>query len=244
MLNARTFLDAARGVGGFLRPPMVEAREAAPPAPAPAPVLVPIRSIGPRERERVLQHLLGLSAHDRYLRFGYAASDEQIERYVGHLDFERDELFGIYNRRLDLIAMAHLAFSPDEQHRNCAEFGVSVSEHARGRGYGSRLFERAVVSARNEGVRLLFIHALSENTAMLKIARHAGATVERSGSESEAFLKLPEATLDSRMNEIAQDHFAEVDFQLKTHAKQFWAFLAGLQEVRSGVRAARDQSSP
>ena len=109
---------------------------------------------------------------------------------------------------------------------------------------GSRLFERAVVSARNEGVRLLFIHALSENTAMLKIARHAGAPVERSGSESEAFLKLPEATFDSRMNEIALDHFAQVDYQIKARAKQFWSFLAGLQEVRSGVRDARDRTSP
>jgi RimJ/RimL family protein N-acetyltransferase len=244
MLPARTFLSTALGVGGFLRPPVVAAQPAAAPARAPAPVLVPIRSIGPRERGRIRQHLLGLSERDRYLRFGYAASDEQIERYVSGLDFERDELFGIYNRRLDLIAMAHLAFSPDEAHRDCAEFGVSVSEHARGRGFGARLFERAVVSARNEGVKMLFIHALSENTAMLKIARNAGATVERSGSESEAFLKLPEATFDSRMNEIALDHFAEVDYQLKTRAKQFWSFLAGLQEVRSGVRAARDQSSP
>ncbi len=42
---------------------------------------------------------------------------------------------------------------------------------------GARLFERAVVVARNEGVGMLFIHALSENAAMLKIARNAGATV-------------------------------------------------------------------
>ena len=167
-----------------------------------------------------------------------------MQRYVDGLDFERDELFGIYNRRLDLIAMAHLAFAPADQHEDCAEFGVSVSEHARGRGYGARLFERAVVAARNEGVGMLFIHALSENAAMLKIARNAGATVVRSGSESEAHLQLPAATFDSRMSEIALEHFAEVDFQLKTRAKQFWAFLAGLQEVRSGVRDARDKSAP
>jgi hypothetical protein len=52
------------------------------------------------------------------------------------------------------------------------------------------------------------------------------------------------ATFDSRMSEIALEHYAQVDFQLKTRAKQFWAFLATLQEIRSGVRAARDQSSP
>ena len=65
------------------------------------------------------------------------------------------------------------------------------SQKARGRGYGSRLFERAVIHARNEGVDMLFIHALSENTAMLKIARNAGAMLERAGSETEAYLRLP-----------------------------------------------------
>ena len=233
---------ASLGASSFLRMPMVEPRTTASTA-TQQPVLVPIRSIGPDERERIARHLLALDTHDRYLRFGYSASDEQIRRYVDGLNFERDELFGIYIRRLELIAMAHLAFAPEGQPNECAEFGVSVSKHARGRGYGARLFERAEVTARNAGVRMLFIHALSENAAMLKIARNAGASVVRSGSESEAHLELPEPTLDSRMSEIALDHFAEIDFHLKTRAKQFWAFLAGLQEVRRGVQEARDKSS-
>ena len=242
MLTAKTLLKASLGLGFFLKAPMVETQPRA--AFAPQPVMVPIRSIGPRERERIARHLLALTPHDRYLRFGYAAADEQVQRYVDDLDFERDELFGIYNRRLDLIAMAHLAFAPSDQHSDCAEFGVSVSAHARGRGYGARLFERAVVVARNEGVGMLFIHALSENAAMLKIARNAGATVVRSGAEAEAHLQLPTATFDSRMSEIALEHYAAVDFHLKSRAKQFWAFLASLQEVRSGMRDARSKSAP
>jgi hypothetical protein len=67
--------------------------------------------------------------------------------------------------------------------------------------------------------------------------------VVRSGSESEAHLELPAATFDSRMSEIALQHFAQVDYQLKTRAKQFWSFLAEVQEIRSGVRAARDKSA-
>lgn len=242
MNPAKAFLRASLGLGSFLKAPVIEAQARG--RATPAPVMVPIRSIGPRERGRIASHLLALSPQDRYLRFGYAASDEQVQRYADGLDFERDELFGIYNRRLELIAMAHLAFAPSGQPRECAEFGVSVASHARGRGYGARLFERAVVVARNEGVGMLFIHALSENAAMLKIARKAGATVVRSGSESEAHLQLPSPTLDSRLNEIALEHFAEVDYQWKARAKQFWSFLAGVQEVRSGMRAARDKSSP
>lgn len=208
-----------------------------------APVVVPIRSLGPRHRSRIATHLLALEEHDRYLRFGYTATDEQIQRYVDGLNFERDEIFGIYNRKLELIAMAHLAFSHDPSLRSCAEFGVSVLKKARGRGYGSRLFERAVMHARNEGVELMFIHALSENTAMIKIARNAGATLERSGGETEAHLRLPPATLDSRMSEIVEEQLAQTDYRLKAQAKRFWDFLAGVQEVRQGVRDARRKSA-
>jgi GNAT superfamily N-acetyltransferase len=190
-----------------------------------------------------LKHLLALEEYDRYLRFGYIASDEQIRRYVDGLNFERDAIFGIYNRKLELIAMAHLAYSIDKSFDACGEFGVSVLKSVRGRGYGSKLFERAVRHARNEGVQLMFIHALSENTAMLKIARNAGATVERAGSEADAYLRLPPATFDSRVSEILEEQIAKTDYRLKQQAKQFWDFLGTLQEIRRGVQDARHKSS-
>lgn len=202
---------------------------------------VPIRSLDSGHRDQMLAHLLALEQADRYLRFGYAASDEQIRRYVDQIAFDRDVLFGIFNRRLHLIAMAHLAFSVDPQLRTCAEFGVSVAKASRGKGYGSRLFERAVVHARNEGVSQLFIHALSENTAMLKIARNAGAVLERAGSETEAHLRLPPADFDSRVSELLSEQVALTDYHLKAQAKQFWGLIGMLQEIRQGVREARER---
>ena len=197
------------------------------------PIVVPIRSLGPAYRERIATHLLALDDADRYLRFGYKASDEQISRYVADLNFERDEIFGIYNRHLELVAMAHVAFATDAQHQQCAEFGVSVLKKARGRGYGRRLFERAVIHARNEVVDMMFIHALSENTAMLKIARNAGASVQRDGAESEAFLHLPPANIDSRMAALFEHQFAEMDYRIKRQAKLFWDFLARMRALRT-----------
>jgi RimJ/RimL family protein N-acetyltransferase len=205
--------------------------------------IVPIRSLGVGHRRRIAAHLLALDPHDRYLRFGYAANDEQIRRYVDQLDFDRDDIFGIFNRKLELIAMAHLAFIPSDPGTSPgAEFGVSVLAKVRGRGYGRRLFDRAVVHARNEGVELMFIHALSENTAMIRIARNAGATLEREGSETEAYLRLPPATLDSRMSAALDERVARADYQLKKQARTFLQLLAGLQEVRRGAIAARGKS--
>ncbi|MDQ2927297.1 MAG: GNAT family N-acetyltransferase, partial [Pseudomonadota bacterium] len=115
---------------------------------------VPIRSLAPRHRERILAHLTALDERSRYLRFGYAANDAHIARYVDTLDFEHDEMFGIFNRRLELIAMAHLAYRPASVARGrdaAAEFGVSVLPKARRRGFGRRLFEHAMLHARNRG---------------------------------------------------------------------------------------------
>jgi GNAT superfamily N-acetyltransferase len=200
---------------------------------------IPIRTLALRHKPRILKHLLALAPQDRYLRFGYPATDEQIGRYVAGLNFVRDEIFGVFNRRLELVAMAHLAYSVDPQWATCAEFGVSVEARQRGKGLGAKLFRHAVTHARNEGVSMLFVHALSENVAMLKIARHAGARVERDGSESEAYLTVPEATLDSQVSGLFQDQMAEIDYQLKIQAKQFREWLATVQEIRQGVRDAR-----
>jgi RimJ/RimL family protein N-acetyltransferase len=204
--------------------------------------IVPIRSLAPGHRERIATHLLALDADDRYLRFGYPASDEQVRRYVEQLDFDRDEIFGIFNRKLEMIAMAHVAFLHEVEGPVGAEFGVSVASKARGRGYGSRLFDRAVMHARNEGVELMFIHALSENRAMIKIARNAGATLERAGSETDAYLRLPPATLDSRMTEMVEEQLAQTDYRLKKQARSFIEFLAGVQEIRRGASGARGRT--
>jgi GNAT superfamily N-acetyltransferase len=200
-------------------------------------VVVPIRSLGENHRERIAGHLKALDAHDRYFRFGFSANDEQIDRYVAGLNFERDEIFGIYNRHLKLIAMAHLAYSSDERLNACAEFGVSVLAQARGRGFGKRLFERAMMHARNQGVRMMFLHVLSENAVMLKIARHAGATVERDGSDSEAHLVLPSATMHTQMTEMVEEHLAQVNYQIKVQAKQFRDMFLRLQ---NGWRATTE----
>jgi RimJ/RimL family protein N-acetyltransferase len=237
MVQATSIIKASLDAGReFFTPPRSNGEAA-----NGVPYLVPIRSLGPGHRERIAGHILALDEHDRYLRFGYIASDEQIRRYADKLDFDRDEIFGIYNRKLELVAMAHLAFAAQPSCTNCAEFGVSVAKSVRGRGYGTRLFERAVMHARNEGVDMLFIHALSENTAMLKIAQKAGALVERAGSETEAHLTLPPADMETRVTEFIEEQIAQTDFRLKTQAKMFWEFLNGVQAVRRGMQEARDK---
>ncbi len=194
-----------------------------------------IRSLGVAHRERISKHLLALEESDRYLRFGYVANEEQIRKYVEGINFERDDLFGIYNRRLELIAMAHVAYSVDKDFSSCAEFGVSVLKRYRSRGCGSIMFQRAIVHARNEGVQMLFIHALTENKSMIHIARKAGASVENDGSETNAYLLLPDASFESRLTEMVDEQLGQLNYGLNLQAKRFLGFLSKLQRDRQAV---------
>jgi RimJ/RimL family protein N-acetyltransferase len=211
-----------------------------------APTWVPIRPLAARHRDRILAHLVDLPARDRYLRFGFAASDAQIGQYVERLNFERDEVLGIFNRRLRLLAMAHLAhLDPEPGQTECrAEFGVSVAANARGRGYGSRLFDLAVLHARNRGVRTLVIHALSENTPMLRIAHNAGAQVVREGSEAEAVLKLPADSMASHVEQLVETSAAEWDYRFKLQAQRIELLRQTLAEIVDGAQADAPQDPP
>lgn len=180
-----------------------------------------ISSLRPEDKAEIAKHLLALSEWDRYLRFGFAASDAQIQSYVDSLNFERDHVYGIYSHQAQLVAVAHVAqmsepnqaplsFGLGFSHK--AEFGVSVLPAYRSKGYGGRLFNRAVTHARNQGISQFHIQALTENSRMLHIAKKRGATLINFGSETEAHLLLPKADLDSRLSELMAEHFGNLDY--------------------------------
>ncbi|WP_052162225.1 GNAT family N-acetyltransferase [Aquabacterium sp. NJ1] len=183
---------------------------------------IPIRDLHARHRHRILDHLLHLDEHDRYLRFGSPVTSDQLHKYVASIDFKRDEVFGIFNRKLQLVAVAHLAAMPgkgpngDNSSRGRAmEFGVSVLPEGRGRGLGMRLFMHAITHARNQHASHMMIHALTENAPMLRIAAKAGAIVERDGPDAEAWLKLPPDTVGTHLDSSLQSLAAEVIYRVK-----------------------------
>ena len=191
---------------------------------------VPIRRLDASHRSRIERHLLALSARDRYLRFGYPASDERIRQHVASIDFQQDEVFGIFDHRLQLLAISHLACcdvaGAHHGMRRMAEFAVSVDLRARGRGHGARLFDHAVRHARNHGIDRIYIHALSENTAMLRIARQAGAELRNEGGETEAWLHLPPDTLMSQLEELFARQATELSYQSRRGQRQGRHLLA------------------
>ncbi|MFT5532527.1 MAG: GNAT superfamily N-acetyltransferase [Burkholderiaceae bacterium] len=187
---------------------------------------VRVKELSERDRRRMLMHFLALGESDRLLRFGTALPDELITRYVQKLDFVRDTLFGVYDNDLRLIGVGHLAFAPRDAvptgadattKERIAEFGLSVSDSARGKGVGTKLFERAAIHCRNADVDTLYMHCLSSNQTMIRIARKAGMQIRRSYGEADAYLKLLPANASSVMLEAVQEQVAQFDYAYKAN---------------------------
>ena len=191
--------------------------------------LVLVRELSSTDRERLLTHFLALDEDDRLLRFGQIVPDRVIENYVANIDFSRDTVFGVFDNRLNLVGVGHLAYLPAEGDKRTAEFGVSVLESARGRGVGSRLFERAAIRSRNTHVSMLYMHCLSRNSTMMHIAKKSGMKIEYAYGEADAYLSLTPADQSSIIAEMLQEQAAVFDYAVKRQARRtsqmFQAFM-------------------
>ena len=182
--------------------------------------VVPIRELSVSERPLFVAHLLTLEVDDRYLRFGSPLSDSAIEHYAAGIDWHTDTVFGIFDDRLKLAAAGHFAPVPrgatdDVALGRTAEFGLSVASDARGIGLGTALFLRASAHARNLGISSLFMHCLSENRAMIHIARRAGMEIKQTHGEADAYLALEPGTVATAIEEGVQRQIALFDFAVK-----------------------------
>ena len=110
-----------------------------------------------------------------------------IARYVGGIDFSHDQLFGVFAAESRLIGLAHLALDP--AHRS-AEIGLSVDSAYRNRGHGCALLKRAIEHSASAGYRTLFMHCLSENEIIKRLARRLGLIVIAANGEADAQLEL------------------------------------------------------
>jgi RimJ/RimL family protein N-acetyltransferase len=187
-------------------------------APDAARLPVLVRELSSADRDRLLTHFLALDEDDRLLRFGQIVPDHVIENYVRNLNFSNDVVFGVFNNALELIGVGHLAYLPAEGDKRTAEFGVSVLESARGRGIGTKLFERAAMRSRNTQVSTLYMHCLSRNKTMMHIARKSGMKIEYAYGEADAYLSLTPADQSSIMAEMLQEQAAVFDYAIKRQA--------------------------
>jgi len=169
-----------------------------------------IRPLTPSELPNYLEHLLRLDSADRRMRFGFQIGDTGLRAHVQRIDLRTGHILALFDD-LDVVAAAHIERASDD----VAEFAFSVDRERRGRGVGSELFDRAVLWARNRGIRRAIVYCLNENQAMRHIARKAGVQMTVEAGEIDGRLELLPATPLSLLMEQASESFAWLGVLLK-----------------------------
>ena len=197
------------------------------------------KKLSPAARDDLRRHFCALEANDRRLRFGSMISDAGIDNYVAHIDFDRDAVFGVYGAELQLAGVAHVAVGG-----GVAELGVSVLPGHRGRGIGSALFDRAGMFARNHLLKTLFMHCLTENQAMMHIAKKSNMRIVAESGEADAHLELPPSDPSSIAREMFQEQVALFDYTLRSQVLSARRIGEAVMQQPAAVEEDEQRGSP
>ncbi|CAA7612627.1 GNAT family N-acetyltransferase [Magnetospirillum sp. SS-4] len=161
-----------------------------------------IRRLYAHERRLYADHLKRLSDSDRRLRFaGGGMTDARIDAHVAGIDGDALILAALDGEMV--VGAAHVSIAGA-----VAEVGVSVDSGHRTGGTGSDLLRQAVAFARNRRAEKLYTLCLSDNRAMMALARRTGMTLHADGGEAEAFLDLPPPDAATLCREASTGLFA------------------------------------
>jgi GNAT superfamily N-acetyltransferase len=167
------------------------------------------------EYHKYRTHLKKLDADSRYLRFGYAISDELIDRVCDRIERNplKHKIFVIEDDDCNVIASGHISLEDDP-----VELAFSVLKQYQAQGMGSALMQRCIEWCQNRSIKTGCMVCLSRNTAIKKIASKHGVLISEAG-DVEATLTIPELNSGSVIHEIAEDNFAMFDHMGKLQRK-------------------------
>ena len=154
------------------------------------------------------------------------ASDQDITALFAALAGRWDGLDGIVHS---------IAFAPREALKgelldNLTREAFHIAHDSYGRAFGLRaLLGRATAHVRNRSIANLYMHCLSENAAMMHIARKSGMTIVAAAGDADAHLALSPADPASITGEYMTDRFALYDYALKAHVAAWKRVNAALE---------------
>jgi GNAT superfamily N-acetyltransferase len=121
---------------------------------------------------KLASHFVGLTSGDRFLRFGWVATDVDVVAYVESLFVSAASVYAVAEPDGDISGVLHLEFT-----NAGANLGLSVSPWARNQGIGAFLLQRAGLLARARGLETLFVRNLKFNSALQRLALRLGLNV-------------------------------------------------------------------
>lgn len=147
-------------------------------------------------------HLKDLSDADRYTRFGCAVGPASVDQLILNILYNpTDHHIFTYCTDDRIVGFGHLAREGADW-----ELAVSVEKSHQGQGVADKLMEHMIAWGKVHGVESVFMHCISENQKIQHLARkHGLRTIDRSGHEITAKVKLPEPTIFDYTNNFVRE---------------------------------------
>ena len=141
-----------------------------------------IRRLSSADLPAFQNHLLRLDPPARRSRFSGAVANSFLKAYAERAFAPERLIFGLI---VDEEIRGVSEFSPHAApFEDEGEAAFSVEAPFRRRGVGTALFRRVLLTARNRGIRTLYVACLPQNEAMQALARKNGARLVYQGSET------------------------------------------------------------
>jgi RimJ/RimL family protein N-acetyltransferase len=188
--------------------------------------MFPRKLVKESDKNRILKHFIKLNKDDRYMRFGFHASDEAIETYLSgaYEAYGHQNMWFISVDDDNVVGTVHVNIL-----NGIAELGFTVSEEFRGRGLGQDLFMRGATWAMMKGAKTIYTQCLSQNETMQHIAKKNGMTVVTiDAGEKEATIKATKGIIESYFQDSAFDNIALVDATINKQ-QHIFTVLMGLK---------------
>lgn len=165
----------------------------------------------PFEYCKYKNHLLGLDAQSRYLRFGLPASDQYINKFVDSVIKNSDQhvLFCIETDDLEFAAVGHVAIDKK------MELAFSVLTQYQKKGMGSALMKRIIQWCRTNGILHGCMVCLPTNQIIKHLCGKFGIKMKSADGEILADIELDSAAIDTYIVETADSNAAVVDYVSK-----------------------------
>jgi len=176
-----------------------------------------VRKLWPTEGDLFRDHLLRLDKDSRRMRFAHGVSDSFIEDYSARMNDMGSIVFGYFVDG-EIRAAAELRKLSDNWGVE-AEAAFSVERAYQDQGIGSALMGRIIRSARNRGVKLLFMSCLAENAKMQAIAKKHEADLRFEYGEVIGEILPATPNYFSIMAEAAEDRVGFMIAVLELHSR-------------------------
>jgi len=152
-----------------------------------------------------------LDAESKTLRFGHPVTDYVIDNLCDKFetDISNHVLFAIENRKLEFIAVGHIALDGG------MELAFSVLKKHQGRGFGNLLMKRCIQYCRTHDILNGNMICLSSNSVIRHLCKKYDISIENDHGESLANIQLPPAGIDTYISETIDNNMSALDYITK-----------------------------